>query len=472
MKKGDQLTNLYIESMAAEGKCIGRVDGRVVFVEDVAPGDTITATVTKVKSKYAEARFLELTKVSALRENPFCGHFYLCGGCKWQHVNYATQLQFKQQQVIDNLERIGGLKLPPMNAIIPSSNTSYYRNRLDFTFSNKKWLTKEEIGKEISNEVPTLGFHVPGKFDKVFQVDHCYLQGGPSNKIRQAAYEISTKMQIPYFDLRSQIGFLRTITIRTSSIGEVMVILQVAYDKMEWTSIVLDYINEQVPGIKSINYIVNGKRNDTFGDLDVICYKGKPYITEEMNKPGSSDKLQFRIGAKSFYQTNSSQAYELYRAAWQMADLKGDELVYDLYTGTGTIANFVAAYAKKVVGLEYVEAAIEDAKLNAAINNISNTAFFAGDMKDLLDETFLEQHGKPDVIITDPPRAGMHADVCEMILKAAPEKVIYISCNPATQARDLALLAGSYQITEVQPVDMFPHTSHVENIVLLKKIDA
>jgi 23S rRNA (uracil1939-C5)-methyltransferase len=412
---------------------------------------------------------LEIINASALREIPFCVHFELCGGCKWQHVQYATQLKFKQQQVVDNLERIGGLQVPAINDIIASENTRYYRNRLDFTFSNKKWLTKEEIGKDVSNEVPTLGFHVPGMFDKIFQVNHCYLQGSPSNEIRQTAFTIGAKLQIPFFDLRKQTGFLRTLTIRSSSTGEVMVILQVAYHKIEWVMAVLDYIDEQVAGITSLNYIVNEKRNDTFGDLDVVCYKGKSYITEEMSKPDSVEKLKFRIGAKSFYQTNSAQAYELYKAAWQMAGLTGNELVYDLYTGTGTIANFIAGNAKQVIGLEYVEAAIEDAKTNSTLNNIHNTAFFAGDIKDLLDDTFLAQHGKPDVIITDPPRAGMHADVCEMILKAAPQKIVYISCNPATQARDLALLAVNYEIIEIQPVDMFPHTSHVENIVLLKK---
>ncbi len=467
MKKGDLINDLNIESMAAEGKCVGRLGGRVIFVEAAAPGDRVNVQVTKVKSKYAEARLIEVSQASNLREEPFCSHFGLCGGCKWQHVNYTTQLKFKQQQVVDNLERIGGFELPEVKPILEASKTTYYRNRLDFTFSNKKWLTKDEMQRELSNVKPTLGFHVPGKFDKAFHVTHCHLQDSPSNEIRNAVFDVVVKNNIPFFDLREQTGFLRTLTIRTTSTGECMVILQVAHENLDWTHAILDHVYKILPEITSLNYIINNKRNDTFSDLEVICHKGKPYITEEMpkaNKPGS---LQFRIGPKSFYQTNSSQAYELYKATWKLAELKGDELVYDLYTGTGTIANYIASYVKKVIGLEYVADAIEDAKVNARINEIDNTEFFAGDIKDLLNDNFILAHGKPDVIITDPPRAGMHEDVCKMMLKVSPEKIVYISCNPATQARDLKILAENYQIMQVQPVDMFPHTSHVENIVLM-----
>ncbi len=314
-----------------------------------------------------------------------------------------------------------------------------------------------------------LGYHLPRMYDKVFDVHECYLQPSPSNDIRLTAREVALREAIPFFDLRKQVGFLRTLTIRTASTGEVMVILQVTYDKMEWTEKILTALAEKFPQITSVNYIINGKKNDTFADLDIVCWKGNPYITERMQKPDGSGPLQFRIGPKSFYQTNSEQAFELYKIAWQMADLKGDELVYDLYTGTGTIANFVAGRAKKVIGLEYVAAAIDDAKVNSKINHISNTDFYAGDMKDLLNDSFLNTHGRPEVIITDPPRSGMHEDVCKMLLKAAPQRIVYVSCNPATQARDLKILSELYDITAVQPVDMFPQTVHVENVARLDR---
>lgn len=469
MKKGDRLLNLQIESMAAEGKCIARYEGRVIFVEDVAPGDIVHVDIKRVKPRYADASVAELVRASPRRAEVFCAHFSVCGGCKWQHVDYKVQLEFKQQQVVDSLQRIGGLSFPDVRPIIPSADTTYYRNRLDFTFSNKKWLSWEELKSGESNVNDTLGFHVPGMFDKIFQVNHCYLQASPSNEIRNAVYDFCSQHKIPFFDLREQTGFLRTLTIRSSSIGELMVILQVAYENTDWLNQVMHFIVENFPMISSVNYIINGKKNDTFADLDVICFKGTPYITEEMPKPSGKGKLQFRIGPKSFYQTNAQQAFELYKAAWQLTELKGDELVYDLYTGTGTIANFVAADAKQVIGLEYVADAIENAKVNARINKINNAKFFTGDIKDLLNDEFLSNHGRPDVIITDPPRAGMHDGVCKMILQASPEKIAYISCNPATQARDLKILCEAYTIKAVQPVDMFPHTSHVENIVLLIK---
>jgi 23S rRNA (uracil1939-C5)-methyltransferase len=359
--------------------------------------------------------------------------------------------------------------LPAIKPILPSQQTQHYRNKLEFSFTSHRWLTREELssGKEFNRD--GLGFHLPKSFDKVFDVHHCYLQPEPSDRLRLAVRDLAIQEGIPFFDLRMQTGFLRTITIRNTATGEVMVILQVTSDKKEWLHKILDMIAVEFPEVASLNYVINSKRNDTFADLDVICYKGNEYITETMPLPDQSGQLKFRVGPKSFYQTNSQQAYELYKIAWQLAELKGNELVYDLYTGTGTIANFVAGNAKKVIGLEYVAPAIEDAKINSQINNITNTDFYAGDIKDLLDDAFINTNGKPDVVITDPPRAGMHEDVCKMLLKAEPEKIVYVSCNPATQARDLKILSEKYTIIAVQPVDMFPHTMHVENVVSLIK---
>jgi 23S rRNA (uracil1939-C5)-methyltransferase len=469
MKKGDQLENIVVETMAAEGKCLARLNGQVIFIEGGAPGDTVDITLTKIKSSFLEGKVTAIKKLSENRTAPFCMHFGTCGGCSWQHINYETQLKYKHQQVVDNLERIGGLMLPPFQQILPSQKTKYYRNKLDYTFTASRWLTKEELTSGIPFGDAGLGHHIPRMYDKVFDVKECYLQPDPSNTIRLLAREIALKESIPFFDLRKQIGFLRTITIRTANTGETMIILQVTYDKPEWIEKILKGLTDQFPQITSANYIINGKKNDTFADLNVVCWKGKPYITETMPKPDGSGTLQFQVGPKSFYQTNSDQAYELYKIAWQMAGLKGDELVYDLYTGTGTIANFVAGHAKKVIGLEYVAAAIEDAKVNSKINGIANTDFYAGDMKDLLNDQFLSQHGRPDTVITDPPRAGMHEDVCTMLLKASPKKIVYVSCNAATQARDLKILSDQYEVVAVQPVDMFPQTVHVENVAELVK---
>ena len=476
MKKGDILENIVVTTMAAEGKCLARIDNLVIFLEGGAPGDTVDVMLTKIKSSFLEGRVVNIKSYSQHRAEPFCIHFGVCGGCSWQHIQYEQQLAYKQQQAADHLERIGGLELPPVNPIVGSRNTRYYRNKLDFTFSAQRWLTREEMTsrKEAENSgaspVPAevaLGYHIPRKYDLVFDVKTCWLQPDPSNAIRLAVRDEAIKNNIPFFDLRKQIGFLRTITIRTANTGEVMIILQVTYDKMEWTEKILNRLQNDFPQITSFQFVVNGKKNDTFSDLNIQNWKGNPYITEKMPRPNGNGDLEFRVGPKSFYQTNSQQAYALYMIAWRMADLKGNEVVYDLYTGTGTIANFVAAHARKVVGLEYVAASIEDAKLNSRINNIGNTEFFAGDIKDLLDTDFLSTHGKPDVVITDPPRAGMHEDVCRMLLRAEPEKIVYVSCNPATQARDLKILSEKYIITEVQPVDMFPHTVHVENVVKL-----
>jgi len=466
MKKGDLLENVYIETMAAEGKCVAKIDGLVVFLKGGAPGDTVEALVTRKKKSFLEARVTKVVKESNDRTRPFCTHFGICGGCTWQHINYKTQLHYKQKQVQDNLERIGGLMLPDIQPILGSSKTKLYRNKLDFTFTQSEWLTWEDLQSD-KVKGAGLGFHIPKKFDQVFDVSECHLQPDPSNAIRLTLKGAAIKMNIPFFDLRSQDGFLRTVTIRTAVSGETMIVLQVTQNKLEWIEPLLQILVDKFPQLTSVNYIVNNKRNDTFNDLDVVTWKGNPYITELMPKASGVGTLQFRVGPKSFYQTNSHQAHELYKIAWQMADLNGDELVYDLYTGTGTIANFVAANARKVIGLEYVAEAIKDAKVNSKINEITNTEFFAGDIKDLLDDAFLNAHGRPDVIITDPPRAGMHEDVCKMILKAEPKRIVYVSCNPATQARDLKILAEKYEVKAIQPVDMFPHTMHVENVVSL-----
>ncbi len=468
MKKGDVLENILVETMAAEGKCIAHFNGLVVFLQGCAPGDFVDAEVTKIKSSFLEARTVKINSLSQNRSEPFCSHFGMCGGCSWQHINYTSQLQYKQQQVIDNLERIGGLELPPIKPIIGSDRTQHYRNKLDFTFTGNRWLLKEEMN-EANFGSPGLGYHIPKMYDKVFDVKECFLQPHPSNAIRLLVKEIALQNDIPFFDLRKQIGFVRTLTIRTASTGEVMIILQVTYEKKEWIDKILSAIAEKIPEVTSSNYIINGKKNDTFADLDIICWKGNPFITEAMQSPTENRKLQFRVGPKSFYQTNSEQAYNLYKVAFEMAGLQGNELVYDLYTGTGTIANFVAGRAKKVIGLEYVAAAIEDAKINSSLNGITNTDFYSGDIKDLLSEDFLSTHGRPDLVITDPPRAGMHEDICKMLLKAEPKKIVYVSCNPATQARDLKILSEKYVIEAVQPVDMFPHTVHVENVVSLVK---
>jgi 23S rRNA (uracil1939-C5)-methyltransferase len=467
-KKGEILMDVLIGSMAAEGKCVARYNGLVVFITGGAPGDVANIEITKIKSHFLEGRVSSFVSFSKNRATPFCNHFGTCGGCTWQHIDYATQLIYKQQQVADALERIGGLTIPSIKTIIPSQKTQLYRNRLDFTFSANRWLTKEELNSGQPFGEPALGFHIPKMFDKVFDVGQCYLQAQPSNSIRLHVKELAVKNNISFFDLRRQTGFLRTLTIRTSNENETMVILQVAQDKPEWLHLILHSLQTSFK-ITSLNYIINEKRNDTFFDQEIICFEGNSFITESMPHPSGSGKIYFRIGPKSFYQTNSDQAFELYKVALDLADLKGHELVYDLYTGTGTIANFISSKCKQVIGLENVAPAIEDAKANSALNNIANTEFFAGDIKDLLNDTFLAQHGKPDVIITDPPRNGMHEEVCKMLLQAAPEKIVYVSCNPATQARDLAILSTIYTVTEIQPVDMFPHTMHVENVVRLDR---
>ena len=446
---------------------MAKVNELVIFVPYVVPGDVVDLQVKRKKNHYAEAVAVKFHEKSPLRTEPFCSHFGVCGGCKWQCLSYEEQLKYKQKQVFDNLTRIGKVELPEFRPILGSEKTRFYRNKLEFTFSNKRWLTEEEVKQDVKyDQMNAVGFHIPGAFDKVLAIDKCWLQDDISNQIRNAVRDYAYAHNFPFFDLRTQEGLLRNIMIRTSSTGELMVVLQckVTDDegrrKMEE---ILQFMADSFPQITSLMYVINNKCNDTIGDLDVEVFKGNDHIFEEM------EGLRFKVGPKSFYQTNSEQAYNLYKVAREFAGLTGNELVYDLYTGTGTIANFVARKARKVVGIEYVPEAIEDAKVNSALNGIDNTLFYAGDMKDILTNDFIAEHGRPDVIITDPPRAGMHNDVIDVILAAEPKRIVYVSCNPATQARDLQLLDGKYKVTAVQPVDMFPHTHHVENAVQLER---
>lgn len=459
------LEKVLITGVAAEGKAIAKVDDRVVFVPFVAPGDVVDIQLTRKKNSYAEGRAVCFHSYSPERAQPFCEHFGVCGGCKWQHLPYEEQLRYKHQQVIDNLTRIGKVELEEVIPILGSARTTFYRNKLEFTFSNKRWLTDEQVrsGQSFDN-MNGVGFHIPGMFDKVLDINKCWLQHDISNRIRLAVKEYCfTHEGYPFFDLRNQEGLMRTLMIRTSSTGELMVIVVFFREEKEKREALLNHIAEQFPEITSLLYVINEKCNDTITDQEVRVFKGKDHMMEEM------EGLQFKIGPKSFYQTNSEQAYNLYSIAREFAGLTGDELVYDLYTGTGTIANFVSRQASQVIGIEYVAEAIEDARVNSEINGITNTLFYAGDMKDILTSEFIEKHGRPDVIITDPPRAGMHDDVIGTILRSSPDRIVYVSCNPATQARDLSLLDENYRVVKVRPVDMFPHTHHVENVVLLKK---
>ena len=458
------LENIEIVKLAAEGKAIAKVDDKVVFVTNVIPGDVVDVQVTKKRKSYMEGHPVVFHKYSDLRVDAFCEHFGICGGCKWQNLPYEEQLNFKQQEVLDNLSRIGKIDLPEANPILPSAKTEFYRNKLEFTFSNKRYLTFDEINDEDEIErTPALGFHVPRLFDKIVDIKKCHLQDEPSNSVRLAIKEYALANDLSFFDIRNQEGFLRTLIIRTSTTGDVMVIVVFYHEDVEKREGLMAHLAEKFPEITSLMYVINEKGNDTIGDQDVIVYKGVDHIFEQM------EDLKFKIGPKSFYQTNSEQAYELYSKTREFANIQKDEVVYDLYTGTGTIANFVARQAKKVIGIEYVPEAIEDAKLNSEINGIDNTAFFAGDMKNVLNAEFITEHGHPDMMIVDPPRAGMHADVVETILQAAPNRIVYVSCNSATQARDLEMMDHAYQVTKIQAVDMFPHTHHVENIVLMEK---
>lgn len=453
-----------IVDVAAEGKSIAKVDGLIVFVPFAIPGDVVDIQTYRKRKGFAEGRVMRFVEYSADRVEPVCEHFGVCGGCKWQMLPYELQLQHKHKQVVDNLTRIGKVDLPEISPILGAPETTFYRNKLEFTFSNKRWLTEKEIGSEREfTQMNALGFHIPKMFDKVLDIKKCWLQTDVSNQIRNSIREFCFQHDFTFFDLREQVGLMRTLIIRTTSTGELMVIVVFAEDDEEKREMMMKHLADTFPQVTSLLYIINSKRNDTITDQEVITWKGNDCIYEEM------EGLKFKIGPKSFYQTNSQQAYNLYKVTREFAQLSETDLVYDLYTGTGTIANFVARNVAKVVGIEYVEEAIEDARVNSAANNIDNTLFFAGDMKDILNQEFILEHGRPDVLITDPPRAGMHTDVVDAILFANPKRIVYVSCNPATQARDLNLLDVNYAVTRVQPVDMFPHTHHVENVVLLER---
>lgn len=464
VKKNIFVENAEIVDISSEGKSVAKVDGMVIFVDGGVPGDIADIMITRKKNNYAEGHVATLKTPSPNRVEPKCEHFGYCGGCKWQHMNYETQLEFKQKTVADALTRIGHLDISTLKPIFGNKESYFYRNKLEFSFSDKKWLTNEEIksGVEIDNR-NALGFHIPKMFDKILDIKNCYLQEEPSNSIRNEIRDFANENGLTFFGVRAKTGLLRTLLIRTSSNGELMVLIQFFENQPENIELLLNHLKTKFPKITSLQYVVNQKGNDTLQDLDIITFYGRDHIFEEM------EGLKFKISAKSFYQTNSTQAYELYKITRDLCGLTGNEVVYDLYTGTGTIANFVAKYAKQVVGVEYVEDAVVDAKNNSQYNGITNTLFYAGDMKDVLNEEFITKHGKPDVIITDPPRAGMHEDVVRVLLKAAPKKIVYVSCNPSTQARDLAMMMDLYEIKEIKPVDMFPQTAHVENVVLLER---
>ena len=458
------LEQIAILDFAAEAKCIAKVNDEVIFVQGpVAPGDIADLRILKSKKSFKQAQAIHIQPLSEHRTEVACSHFGICGGCKWQHVSYASQIAFKERQVRDNLTRIAKVKLPEFQPILGSSEEYYYRNKLEFTFSSARWLTEDEIGKEDLGSMNALGFHVPGRFDKILPVDHCYLQPDPSNAIRNGVRDFAQANGISFYELKMQKeGALRNLIIRNTLTDELMVTVQFAYATEEEIHLVMNYLKSAFPMITSLNYVINQKGNDTFHDLEVICFAGKPFMLEVM------EDLKFQIGPKSFFQTNAKQALKLYQLVREYAALTGKEVVYDLYTGTGTIGLFLAKHAAKVVGLEYVDMAVEDAKINATLNGITNATFFAGDMKKVLTREFIAIHGNPDVIITDPPRAGMDLDVVNQILEVKPHTIVYVSCNPATQARDLALLDVAYEVDVVHPVDMFPQTHHVENIVRLK----
>lgn len=460
------LEKVKITDIGAEGNALARVENLVVFVPMLIPGDIVDIKVIKKRKKYLEGRVVKFHEYSPDRTEPRCIHFGVCGGCKWQHLPYNLQLKYKEKQVRDNLTRIGKVDIPEIRPIMGSSEIFLYRNKLEYTFSDKRWLTKEEVdsASEFGKE-DALGFHIPGLFDKVLDIKECHLQPEPSNSIRNAVKEYSHEHELQFFDLHEQKGFLRNIVIRNSLDGKVMVIIVFFRDDAEKRNGLLDFLSYEFPQITSLMYVINSKRNDSLSDQEPILYKGEDHLVEEM------DGLRFRIGPKSFSQTNTRQALELYRIARDFAGLTGKETVYDLYSGTGTIANFVSRSAERVIGIEYVEESVADARINSELNGIVNTRFFAGDMKDVLTSAFFDLNGTPDVIITDPPRAGMHEDVIKIIAAAAPAKIVYISCNPSTQSRDIQLLSGGYLVKEVQPVDMFPQTHHVENVVLLVRRD-
>ena len=454
--------NFEITGVAAEGKSLGRWNDLVTFIPYGAPGDIADVKITRKKHNFAEGTIVKMVTPSPLRVEPVCEHFGLCGGCKWQHLPYDYQLKCKQQQVVDALQRIGKVEMPPINTILGSEHTLHYRNKLEFTCSNRCWLTAEQLATGEQFDRHAAGFHIPGAFDKVLDIKRCWLQDDLSNEIRLFVRQHAIDMGYSFYDIRNNAGFLRMMMVRIASTGEVMLVVVFGEDNKVAVNEMMTAIKERFPQITSLMYVINLKVNDSLADQDIILFAGRDYIEEAM------EDLRFRVGPKSFYQTNSLQAYELYKVVRRMAALTGNEMVYDLYTGTGTIANFVAHQARQVVGIEYVPEAIEDAELNSRVNGIENTEFIAGDMKDVLTDDFVAHHGRPEVMIVDPPRAGMHEDVVKVILNAEPQRIVYVSCNPATQARDLSMLDAKYRITEIQPVDMFPHTHHVENVVSLQ----
>ena len=464
MNKADKnrfFENVSIIDIAEEGKGVGKADDFVLFVDKAVPGDVADVQVYRSKKNFGEAKIMQLVQPSEFRTQPFCEHFGTCGGCKWQHMTYAAQLTFKQKSVADALTRIAKIDVSGMLPIVPSPADKYYRNKLEYTFSNKRWLNDGENRDNEQLNMNALGFHIPGRFDKILNINHCWLQPEPSNTLRNFLRQFVIEQGYSFYDLKAHTGTLRNLIVRTSSTGETMVIVVFAYPEEDDVKKLMQIINSEFPAITSLLYIINQKKNDTIFDQEALVYKGTPYIHEEMSG------IKFRIGPQSFYQTNSLQAIRLYQIALDFAGFTGSELVYDLYTGAGTIANFVASNVREVVGIEYVPTAIEDAKVNSAINNITNTKFFAGDMKDVLCAEFVTEHGKPDVIITDPPRAGMHPDVVARLMEIEANKIVYVSCNAATQARDLLVLKEKYDTVKIQPVDMFPHTQHVENVVML-----
>ena len=468
------LQDVVIEAVAAEGKSLFHVDECVVFVPFCVPGDVVDVQITRKKHNYMEGVVVQFNAYSDVRAVPTCQHFGVCGGCKWQNLPYEAQLAAKQQQVVDQLTRIGKVELPLVSPILGSVKVLGYRNKLEFGCANKRWYTAEELaalppraedGAGHLND-SAIGFHITGAFDKIYPIEKCWLMDDLQNRIRNEIYRYAVAEQLSFYDIKAQHGLLRSLMMRNSNTGEFMLLVQFLYDApddAERAEKLLEHVAQTFPEISSLLYVDNQKGNDTFADLDLITFRGTDFIYETM------EDLKFKVGPKSFYQTNTEQAFHLYDVARRFAALTGSELVYDLYTGTGTIANFVARKAQKVIGIEYVPEAIEDAKVNSAINHIDNTLFYAGDMKNILTDDFIAEHGRPDVIITDPPRAGMHANVVKVILNVAPQRIVYVSCNPATQARDLQLLDAQYRVVQVQPVDMFPHTPHVENVVLLEK---
>lgn len=461
-KKNRIIENVHVQDIGSEGKSIARLEGQVIFVTKALPGDVIDVKITKKKKNYLEGIPLKFHEYSDMRIEPFCKHFDICGGCKWQDLPYKEQIQYKRKQVVDNLERIGKVSPDKIHDMLPSEHTRFYRNKMEYTFSSFRWLTKEEIESSDRNlETRGVGFHIPGRWDKVVDIEKCHLQKDPSNQIRNAIRNYALEKDFSFFDLKKQEGFLRNLIIRTSTTGELMVVVIFFHEEQEQIASLMKYLKDQFPQITSLMYMINPKANDSIYDLEPLLFEGREFIYEWM------EGLSFKIGPKSFYQTNSEQAYELYKIVRNFADLKGSETVYDLYTGTGTIANFLAQHAGKVIGVESVPEAIQDARENSDMNDIHNTLFYAGDMKDVFSEQFISAHGKPDVVITDPPRAGMHKNVVENLLKAAPGRIVYVSCNPATQARDIEILKEKYHVVETQPVDMFPHTYHVENVALL-----